>query len=199
VAITTILYDLGGTLVHFDFTPINTKLASSSGKTPEEVKELVLPRYAEFCRGQITGGQWHEFIAQTFHLSMPYDQFRRFWADIFWKNEPMFALAGRLCGPYRSYLLSNTEEIHLPWCLEKFPLGPLLDGMILSYELGAMKPERAIFERGLARFGLSAAECVLIDDLPANLDGARAVGIATVRCESAAQVERDLAALGVRA
>ena len=198
MAITTILYDLGGTLVHFDFTPINAKLAASSGKTPNEVKELVLPRYTEFCHGRMTGRQWHQFIAETFGVSMPYNEFRRFWADIFWENGPMFGLARRLCANYRSYLLSNTDEIHLPWCLEKFPLEALLDGMILSYQVGAMKPDRAIYERGLAKFGLEPGECVFIDDLPANLDGARALGIIAVRCESAEQVERDLAALGVR-
>jgi putative hydrolase of the HAD superfamily len=110
----------------------------------------------------------------------------------------MIRLARKLKRRYRSYLLSNTDEIHLPWCLDRFSLGSLLDGMILSYEIGAMKPDRAMYEHGLGRFALKPEECVFIDDLPANLEGARSVGIATVKCDSPEQVERDLAVLGVR-
>jgi len=198
MVVTTILYDLGNTLVGFDFTPIYATLAERSGKTVDEAKVLVNERYGEFTCGRMTGHEWHEHLMKAFGISMPYDEFARLWADIFWPNEPMIRLARKLKRRYRSYLLSNTDEIHLPWCLHRFSLGSLLDGMILSYEIGAMKPDRAMYEHGLGCFRLKPEECVFIDDLPANLEGARSVGIATVACDSPEQVERDLAVLGVR-
>jgi len=197
MAIRTILYDLGKTLVFFDFAPVYRTLVSHSGRPEGEVREVIHERYGEFCCGRMTGRQWHGYLTGSLGISTPYDEFATLWADIFWPNEPMIELARTLRPRYRQYLLSNTDEIHLPWCMKKFPLEPLLDGLILSYEIGAIKPDRAIYERGLERFGLLAGECVFIDDMPANLEGARACGIRTVICDSAAQVRRDLASLGV--
>lgn len=198
MAVTTILYDLGRTLVNFDFTPIYATLSERSGKTPDEAKSLVHQRYAEFTCGRMSGREWHVHIMKTFGISMPFAEFAHLWADIFWANDPMIGLAGRLHARHRSYLLSNTDEIHLPWCRDRFALDSFLDGMILSYEIGAMKPDHVIYEVGLRKFGLAAEGCVFIDDLPENLEGARSYGIHTVLCETAEQVERDLAALGVR-
>ncbi len=52
------------------------------------------------------------------------------------------------------------------------------DGLVFSAPLGLVKPQRPIFEHLLTRYALRAEDCLFIDDLPRNLDGARAVGIA---------------------
>ena len=199
MAITTILFDLGGTLLHFDFSPICTTLSERSGRPPGEVSAAIEERYREFCLGRMTGVQWHGHLSAELGLAMTYDEFRRVWSDIFRPFESMIALARRLRPRYGQYLLSNTDEIHLPWCVEHFSLAPLLDGMILSYEIGAMKPDARIFDEGLRRAGLRPEECVFIDDLAANVEGARACGIDAVVCRSAEQVAHDLAAKGVGA
>ena len=195
--ITTILLDLGNTLLWFDFKPVFARLLSMSKGDPQSITSAVNARYDDFAAGRMTPAEWHEFIQRTCRMSMPWEEFSRLWADIFWEHPDMFALARETHPRYRQYLLSNTDAIHFPWCLERFPLAEVLDGYILSYELGAVKPQREIYERGLAKFGLEAGECVFIDDLEANLEGARAVGIHTVPCVSIEQVRRDLKALGV--
>ena len=104
----------------------------------------------------------------------------------------MFQLAETLHRKYPQYLLSNTDPIHIPWCLDRFPLSSLLDGMILSYEIGAYKPDFRIYERGLEKFGLRPEECVFIDDLPANVEAAKACGLEGIVCISPEQVREDL-------
>jgi putative hydrolase of the HAD superfamily len=55
---------------------------------------------------------------------------------------------------------------------------PLLDGVITSAEVGAAKPDRRIFEAGLAAAGCSAAEAVHVgDSVEHDVEGARAAGI----------------------
>jgi putative hydrolase of the HAD superfamily len=55
---------------------------------------------------------------------------------------------------------------------------PLLDGVITSAEVGAAKPDPAIFEAGLAAAGCSAAEAVHVgDSVDHDVEGARAAGI----------------------
>ncbi|WP_308799740.1 HAD-IA family hydrolase [Agromyces silvae] len=51
------------------------------------------------------------------------------------------------------------------------------DGLV-SAQLGARKPGALIFARVLARFGVDAADAMLIDDAPANVAGARDAGLA---------------------
>lgn len=55
---------------------------------------------------------------------------------------------------------------------------PLLDGIVTSAEVGAAKPDRAIFEAGLAAAGCDAAEAVHVGDSPGtDVEGARGAGI----------------------
>ncbi len=199
MAITTILFDLGKTLVDFDFGPVNQRLTESSKLPAEVAKQRTKDGYNAFCRGEMSAAEWQKFIETDYDLRMSADEFRRFWADIFWPIEGMFELAHRTKKRYRQYLLSNTDEIHLPWCMERYAdrFEGLLDGMILSYEAGAIKPDRRIFEYGTERFNLIPEDCVFIDDLAENIEAAREFGFHGVVITSPEQVERDLQKLGL--
>ena len=51
------------------------------------------------------------------------------------------------------------------------------DHIAISAEIGAMKPDAAAYEAILGMLALPAAACVFIDDLPENVDAARALGM----------------------
>ena len=195
--ITTILFDLGKTFVDFDFDPLNEELGRRAGISADEAKLLVRGRYDEFCRGEMTGPEWHVVVQELLRVEIPYGEFTPMWADVFTAIDGMFDLASRTRPTCRHYLLSNTDPIHLAWCMERFPFDGLLDGMILSYEAASIKPDSRIFEYGFERFDVAPEESVFIDDLPANVESARALGVAGIVCESPEQVERELIALGV--
>lgn len=57
----------------------------------------------------------------------------------------------------------------------------LFDLVVLGPALGARKPDPEIFRRVAARLGLPIAACVVVDDAPANVRGARAAGAVVVR------------------
>ena len=59
----------------------------------------------------------------------------------------------------------------------RVPILSLVDGCVFSGNIGITKPDRRIYEHILNKFGLDPAETVFIDDKPANVDGAKAVGI----------------------
>jgi putative hydrolase of the HAD superfamily len=56
----------------------------------------------------------------------------------------------------------------------------LFDGVVISGDEGIHKPEPAIYELGCERVGLAPAECVFVDDLRENCEGAEAVGMTAV-------------------
>lgn len=68
---------------------------------------------------------------------------------------------------------------------------------VFSGRVQLAKPDAAIFQLALQRFGIDAADAVFLDDHPANVDAARALGIGAVLFEHAAQAEAELRANGL--
>ncbi len=69
------------------------------------------------------------------------------------------------------------------------------DTLVFSGEVGAAKPDPEIYHLTARRLGLTAAECVLVDDSPRYVAGAVAAGMVGVRHVSVAQTLTELAAL----
>ena len=57
------------------------------------------------------------------------------------------------------------------------PFRELLDGGIVSYEIGAIKPEKEIYRQILNKYSLNASACIFYDDLERNVEAAREQGI----------------------
>ena len=98
---------------------------------------------------------------------------------------------------YRIGVISNTSP-------ERARANDLMDGyrgfdtVILSHEVGIRKPDERIFKIALERIGLEAGGCVFIDDHTQNVRAAERIGIKGILYKNPRQLERDLAALGVR-
>jgi putative hydrolase of the HAD superfamily len=58
--------------------------------------------------------------------------------------------------------------------------GELFDGVVISGEVGLYKPQPEIFRLGAERVGLDPQQCVFVDDLVENCEGAEAVGMTAV-------------------
>jgi putative hydrolase of the HAD superfamily len=110
--------------------------------------------------------------------------------------EPTVALLAELRQRgYTLYGLSNMSEKIFAHLQSRHSFFGLFDGIVVSAAIKLVKPEPAIFEYLRARFALDFAESVFVDDLPANVDSARALGLAAVQFETAEQCRRELAAL----
>ena len=72
---------------------------------------------------------------------------------------------------------------------------PLFDVVVESSVVGCRKPEPRFYELALEGLGVSADEAVFLDDLGINLKPARAMGMATIKVQSAAQALAELEAL----
>lgn len=56
----------------------------------------------------------------------------------------------------------------------------LFDAVVLGPSLGVRKPDPEVFRRAARQLGLTPAECVVVDDHPANVRGARAAGAVVI-------------------
>ena len=92
------------------------------------------------------------------------------------------------------YAITNFNGEVWPVTQERFPVLACFKDVIVSSLAGVCKPDREIFELALRRFGVAAADCLFIDDVAANVDGARAAGIEAVQFTSMAALRQLLLA-----
>lgn len=76
----------------------------------------------------------------------------------------------------RTALLSNSWGEHYPAALFE----GLFDAVVISGREGLRKPEPAIFALVADRLGVETADCLLVDDLGVNVEGARRAGMAAM-------------------
>jgi putative hydrolase of the HAD superfamily len=77
----------------------------------------------------------------------------------------------------RCFAASNQEHHRIAYLRDEAGLGPHFDEIIYSAGLGVCKPDRVFFTNAQARMGVTAAQSILfVDDVAANVDGARACG-----------------------
>ena len=111
------------------------------------------------------------------------DLIRRFYENAVISVTPMdytrdWITALRSAG-YRVYVLSNFGEYAQKRAVELGAINfmDLLDGYIYSYMIHEIKPDRAIYDALISKYGLNASECVFVDDVERNVQGALAAGM----------------------
>jgi putative hydrolase of the HAD superfamily len=77
----------------------------------------------------------------------------------------------------RTGLISNSWGTGI---YEPSMLSDLFDAVVISGDVGLHKPQPEIYELGAERLGVSASECVFVDDLRENVAGAEAVGMTAI-------------------
>jgi putative hydrolase of the HAD superfamily len=194
-----IISDFGGVICTFDYRIFCKRLARRIGRHAEEIYAAVYGSdlHAQFEQGRLTGPEYHRRVMGLFGADVPYAEFFPMYGDIFTEIPGTCELLRRLHPRYPLYLLSDTNEIHFGYVRETVEAVRLFDQCIVSYEVGAMKPEPRIYQEALRRSGMPADACVFIDDRPGNVDGARRVGMHAFQFLSPEQCAAELARLGV--
>lgn len=99
---------------------------------------------------------------------------------------------------YRIYILSNYGK----WTYDSTKDNALsflseVDGAIFSYEIKIIKPDIRIYQALLEKYNLNPKECVFMDDLEANIDGAKEAGINGIVFKSKEDAVEQLKEYGV--
>jgi putative hydrolase of the HAD superfamily len=90
------------------------------------------------------------------------------------------------------YLLSNYGEGNFAHIKDVFRFFALIDGAVISYQEKCIKPEEKIYRTLLDRYELNPDECVFIDDLAPNIEGAKKLGIHGIQFLELDQVKEEL-------
>lgn len=195
-----ILFDLGRVLIDFDFRRGYQALAGLCPYAAEEIpRRLAGTGLVErFETGLVEPRDFVDQMCRILELKVDYEQFRGIWSSIFTDiliPESMLEGLGRR---YRLVLVSNTNALHVEMIRETY--GHLLrhfDGLVLSYEVRAMKPMPEIFQAAVDCAGCRPEECFYTDDIAAYIDAARRMGIDAVAFESRMQLEGAMRGRGI--
>ena len=92
----------------------------------------------------------------------------------------------------RTGVLSNSWGLHPYDPYAGWGLAERFDALVISQHTGTRKPDPAIYTLAAERLGLPCDACVFVDDLPHNLEPARALGMSVIHKTSADQLLTDL-------
>jgi putative hydrolase of the HAD superfamily len=93
-------------------------------------------------------------------------------------------------------LTDNVREI-VAYLKERYCFWDLFEGVVVSAEVGVLKPDQKIFSYLLTKFGLTPSETIFLDDVPANVEGARKAGMAGLVFSTSDACEAELRSIGL--
>lgn len=181
--IENVIFDVGKVLVEFDWETVMERLGFDEDTVREVAKATVQSKTWDKADGGFMSPD--EFLTEFISNAPDYEkEIRLFWehqAETIWKYdyvEEWFA-ALRAAGK-KIYILSNFPEKLYHDAQKELSFAKEADGAIFSWMEKLTKPDTAIYELILSRYGLVPEQSIFIDDRQVNLDGAAKVGIHTL-------------------
>lgn len=95
------------------------------------------------------------------------------------------------------YALSNWSAETFPTARRRFDFLQWFQGILLSGEVRLIKPDPRIFRLFLETFGIDPTQAVYIDDLPPNVEAARAIGMTGILFKDPSSLRNELVDLGL--
>ncbi len=180
-----LIFDFGNVVAHFDYTRSCAVLGRRLGLSGEELLSRardagLIPLLKRYESGQMAAEEFGLALCGLIGRGeVPHDEFAAAWVDIFWLNENVARLVEHLdARGYTLVLGSNTNDLHANHFRRQFAETLAhFDGLVLSYEVGHVKPSPEFYLACAATAGRPPGDCVFIDDLAENVEGAKAAGL----------------------
>jgi glucose-1-phosphatase len=194
-----IIFDLGRVLVDMDVAVFNSKFFPEHRQEETDDQKLIniadVEHMHQYHRGDISSEEFYKIICEKSGMEVTFEQFKEEWNSIFTPMEDIEKILYNVKMNIRLGLLSDTNEIHWNYVLNHY--GNLLNyffNWTLSFEVEVTKPNKAIFLLAACRVLAKPEECVYIDDLERNVEGAKKVGMDAFQFKNVKQLRAELMA-----
>jgi putative hydrolase of the HAD superfamily len=203
--ITALISDFGGVLT----TPLIRGFLAYQEQAGVTVQELgatmarsaeedgVHPLYA-LERGEISEAEFQRRLESRLEGRFDFEHLRRLYFERLEPNREMIEFVRELRGRgLRTALCTNNVREWEPLWRSKLPeLDEVFEVVVDSAFVGSRKPERKIYDITLERLGgVKPQECVFVDDIDVNCEGARELGMHPVRFEETSRAIAEVEAL----
>ena len=193
-----VVFDFGGVLVRWQPEAV---IASFYADEPSRalVRDAVIrhPDWVDMDRGTLSESAAIERFASR--MGRPAAEMRALLQHVKDSLTPMpdsIALLDELAQRgVPLYGLSNMSAPIFALLQSRYAHWDRFRGIVVSGEVGMVKPDAEIFNHLAERYGLLPAETVFIDDHLPNIESARRLGLHTIHFADAQQCRRELNAL----
>ena len=197
--INNLIFDLGGVIIDLDFQASFQEFATLSGLSANEVAQRTkgLMFFTDYEKGLISSQQFRQQIGDLLQFSASDNAIDFAWCSMLGgMPAPRLQLLQRLKSKYRTFALSNTNDIHV----KKFnriveeSLGSVqlfnehFEEVYFSHEMKMRKPDSEIYLTVLQEQQLKPSETLFIDDNLDNVQGAANLGIQTLHLQDPKQL-----------
>ena len=193
--IKNVIFDIGNVLVSFDPYKYVLKYGYDE-ETSQEIFKIVFldKRWPQLDRGTLLG---EDYMKSLIEANPKYEReiIQTFsnWYDMLKVKEDSVEFLKELKQKgYKIYILSNFAGKEYERLEKENDFFKLIDGKIISYAVKKIKPEKEIYDLLLNTYNLKAEECVFLDDLQNNIDGAESVGIHGIVFKNLAYAKSEL-------
>jgi epoxide hydrolase-like predicted phosphatase len=184
--IKAVIFDCFGVLVGRGFE----ETYRIAGGDPIKDRQFINDVMGQANLGMIGDEEFHQAMMEKLGITLA--EWRHATITAEQPNAELLEYIQRLHGKYKTAILSNANKgvierrIGSRWLTEDF------DELIVSAEIGIVKPDPEIYKHAAEKLGVEPMECVFVDDKAVFLEPAEALGMKTVLYENFDQARADL-------
>jgi 2-haloacid dehalogenase len=196
-----VVFDLGGVLIDWDPRHLYRQLFDDEADMEAFLGQVTTP---EWNAAQDAGRPWADAVASLAEKHPEHraliEAFHERWPETLGGPIPgtVDVLAELREARVPLYALSNWSAETYPVARARFPFLAWFDGVVISGDVGAIKPDARMFEHLVAQHGLRPSETVFVDDRADNVAAAARLGFVAIQFRDAASLRQDLRRLGFR-
>lgn len=204
LALRAVVFDYGMVLTGPPDSAAHAALVRLTGLPVERLDSLYWQDRLAYDSGALTGHAFWQKITQNAGLTLSESQIEELvhWDVRMWmtENPPMLAwqLELKRRGLLTAIVSNMGDSVHQQMERDRKWLGRF-DALVWSYQLRVTKPDPAIYRCVLEKLGTVPGETLFIDDRPANVDAAIALGMKGVVFASVEKLRADLVSMGLDA
>ena len=200
MTIRAVFFDLGGVIVRTEFQAPRQKLAERFGMDYEDIDRIVFGggsngAAAKAALGEVSADEHWKAVARKLKIrgeEIASVRAQFFGGDVVDWNLIQFIRSLR--PRYKTGLISNAWSDLREYILKQ-KFDDAFDSMVISAEVGAVKPEARIFQIALDQLKVKAKEAVFVDDVLEHIEACEKVGMKGIHFRDAESTMRQLETL----
>jgi len=198
--IEAIVFDLGNVLIPFDYKRLINAMNEIDAGLGDRFAQRYYDNYEvhrKYERWELSDDEFIGILTEWSENKIETERLKYIYADLFEENKETTAILPLLKERYKLVLLSNTNYIHKKYGWEKYGFLNNFDKLIVSHEIGAIKPEEKIYRAVEAFTNLPSESHIFIDDVAEYVEGAKKCGWSGIQFNNHDQLIADLKKNGI--
>ncbi len=190
-----VIFDLGRVIVNLHPEKGLFKYFIEPDKVFDEANMMNFatdPLAKKYMSGLASPEEFHSSVCERFGLDLDFENFSKHWCSIFTLNEETAQIINDLSNLTNLGLLSDVDPLHWNHLKTTYSVLDHFKLPTLSYEVGVTKPAKEIFIAAAKNVNTPAENCLFVDDLMLNVQGAIDAGMQGVQFTSARKLRKEL-------